>query len=237
LVRPNVVRNTRGVTDTAPRGTRIVVADDDVLMREGLASLLERGGYEVIGQAGDGSELMRLVAEHEPDLAVVDIRMPPDHRTEGLEAAQLIRGQFPETALLILSAHVEVEHAMTLLASGRRTGYLLKSRVTDVDEFLDAVGRVSRGGSVVDPALVQELVAARAVEDPLEDLTRREREVLALMAEGRSNTGIARRLWITEGTVEKHVHSIMSKLRLSETNDDHRRVLAAITFLDAHQTA
>ena len=197
------------MTDVDPRGTRVIVADDDVLMREGLASLLERGGYEVVGQAGDGSELMRLVGEQPPDLAVIDIRMPPDHRTEGLEAAQLIREQFPETALLILSAHVEVEHAMTLLASGRRTGYMLKSRVTDVDEFLDAVGRVSRGGSVVDPALVQELVAARDVEDPLEELTRRERDVLALMAEGRSNAGIGRRLWITEGTVEKHVHSIL----------------------------
>ena len=220
-----------------PVGTRVIVADDDVLMREGLASLLERGGYEVVGQAGDGSELMRLVREHEPDLAVVDIRMPPNHRTEGLEAAQLIRDEFPETALLILSAHVEVEHAMTLLASGRRTGYLLKSRVTDVDEFLDSVARVSRGGSVVDPALVQELLTARDVEDPLEELTRRERDVLALMAEGRSNAGIGRRLWITEGTVEKHVHSILSKLRLPETDDDHRRVLAVVRFLDAHQTA
>ena len=225
------------MTDVDPRGTRVIVADDDVLMREGLASLLARGGYEVVGQAGDGSELMRLVGEQQPALAVVDIRMPPDHRTEGLEAAQLIRDQFPETALLILSAHVEVEHAMTLLASGRRTGYLLKSRVTDVDEFLESVARVSRGGSVVDPALVQELVAARDVEDPLEELTRRERDVLALMAEGRSNAGIARRLWITDGTVEKHVHSILSKLRLPETDDDHRRVLAVVRFLDAHQTA
>jgi DNA-binding NarL/FixJ family response regulator len=232
-----VLRNTLAVTDVDPRGTRVIVADDDVLMREGLASLLERGGYEVVGQAGDGSELMRLVGEQQPDLAVVDIRMPPDHRTEGLEAAQVIREQFPETALLILSAHVEVEHAMTLLTSGRRTGYLLKSRVSDVDEFLDAVGRVSRGGSVVDPALVQELVAARDVEDPLEELTRRERDVLALMAEGRSNAGIGRRLWITEGTVEKHVHSILMKLRLPEADDDHRRVLAVVAFLDTHQTS
>ena len=224
------------MTDVDPRA-RVIVADDDVLMREGLASLLEGGGYEVVGQAGDGSELMRLVGEQQPDLAIVDIRMPPDHRTEGLEAAQVIREQFPETALLILSAHVEVEHAMTLLASGRRTGYLLKSRVTDVDDFLDTVGRVNRGGSVVDPALVQELVAARDVEDPLEELTRRERDVLTLMAEGRSNAGIARRLWITEGTVEKHVHSILSKLRLPDTEDDHRRVLAVVRFLDAHQTA
>ena len=232
-----MLRNTLAVTDVDPRGTRVIVADDDVLMREGLASLLERGGYEVVGQAGDGSELMRLVGEQQPALAVVDIRMPPAHRTEGLEAAQAIREQFPETALLILSAHVEVEHAMTLLASGRRTGYLLKSRVTDVDEFLDAVGRVSRGGSVIDPALVQELVAARDVEDPLEELTRRERDVLALMAEGRSNAGIGRRLWITDGTVEKHVHSILTKLRLPETDDDHRRVRAVVAFLDTHQTS
>ncbi len=232
-----MLRDTLEVSGVDPVGTRVIVADDDVLMREGLASLLERGGYEVVGQAGDGSELMRLVGEQQPDLAVVDIRMPPDHRTEGLEAAQLIRDQFPETALLILSAHVEVEHAMTLLAGGRRTGYLLKSRVTDVDEFLESVARVSRGGSVVDPALVQELLAARDVEDPLEELTRRERDVLALMAEGRSNAGIGRRLWITEGTVEKHVHSILSKLRLPETDDDHRRVLAVVRFLDAHQTA
>jgi DNA-binding NarL/FixJ family response regulator len=220
----------------AEDGTRVMVADDDVLMREGVASLLEQGGYEVVGQAGDGSELMRLVRERRPNVVVVDIRMPPDHRTEGLEAARTVREEFPETAILILSAHVEVAHAMTLLASGRGTGYLLKSRIAELDEFLDAVRRVSRGGSVVDPALVQELVAARRVDDPLEELTRREREVLALMAEGRSNAGIGRRLWITEGTVEKHIHSILMKLRIPETGDDHRRVLAAITFLDAHQT-
>lgn len=216
--------------------TRVVVADDDVLMREGLAGLLAQGGYHVVGQAGDGSELVSLVRERRPELAVVDIRMPPDHRTEGLEAAQTIREEFPETAILILSAYVEVAHAMTLLTTGRRSGYVLKSRVADLEEFLDAVDRVSRGGSVVDPALVQELVATRDVDDPLEELTRREREVLALMAEGLSNAGIGRRLWITEGTVEKHVHSIMTKLRLPETDDNHRRVLAVVAFLDTHQT-
>jgi DNA-binding NarL/FixJ family response regulator len=216
--------------------TRIVVADDDVLMREGVAGLLERGGYHVVGQARDGSELVGLVRKHRPDLAVVDIRMPPTHRTEGLDAARAIREEFPETAILLLSAHVAVAQAMTLLASGRGSGYLLKTRVADVDEFLDAVGRVSAGGSVVDPELIRELVAAREVRDQLEELTPREREVLALMAEGRSNAGISRRLWITQGTVERHVHSIMLKLGLTESDDDHRRVLAAIRFLDAHQT-
>ncbi|HTX62140.1 MAG TPA: response regulator transcription factor, partial [Acidimicrobiales bacterium] len=174
---------------------RVIVAEDDVLMREGLASLLEHGGYEVVGQAGDGPELMRLVRARRPDLAVLDIRMPPAYRTEGLEAARSIREEFPEIAVLILSAHVEVEHALTLLARGSGSGYLLKSRIAELDEFLDAVARVLRGGSVVDPTLVQELVAARGVDDPLAELTRREREVLAVMAEGRSNAGIARRLW------------------------------------------
>ena len=224
------------MTAADPCGTRVIVADDDVLMREGIASLLERGGYEVVGQAGDGPELIRLVREQRPNLAVIDVRMPPTHMTEGLDAARTIREEHPDAAILILSAHVEVEHATTLLASGRRTGYMLKSRVADLDEFLDGVGRVSRGGSVIDPALVQELVAARDVDDPLAELTSRERDVLALMAEGRSNAGIGRRLWITEGTVEKHVHSILTKLRLPETDDDHRRVLAVVTFLDVHQT-
>jgi DNA-binding NarL/FixJ family response regulator len=218
------------------RRQRVIIADDDVLMREGLASLLGQGGYDVVGQAGDGSGLMRLVRDSLPDLVVVDIRMPPAHLTEGLEAARLIRAEFPATAILILSAYVEVADAMTLLASGRGTGYLLKSRITELEEFLEAVERVSGGGSVVDPALVEELVTVRDVRDPLEELTRRERDVLALMAEGRSNAGIGRRLWISERTVERHVHTIMMKLRLPETGDDHRRVLAAITFLDAHQT-
>jgi serine/threonine-protein kinase PknK len=212
---------------------RVVVAEDDVLMREGLAGLLERAGYEVVGQAGDGTQLVQLVRERRPDLAVVDIRMPPDHRTEGLDAARTIREEFPDTAILILSAHVEVTEAVTLLATGRGTGYLLKSRVSELDDFLDAVARVSRGGSVVDPALVQELIGGRDVGDALKDLTAREREVLGLMAEGYSNAGIGRRLFITESTVEKHVHSIMMKLPVPDTDDVHRRVLAAIRFLDA----
>jgi DNA-binding NarL/FixJ family response regulator len=216
---------------------RVVVADDDVLLRAGLTSVLEGAGFEVVGEAGDGTELVELVRELEPDLAIVDIRMPPSYSTEGLEAAGAIREELPETAILILSAHVEVAHAMTLLASGQRSGYVLKSRVTDLDEFLHTVDRVCRGASVVDPSLVQELVAAHSVNDPLDVLTPREREVLALMAEGRSNAGIGRRLWVTEGTVEKHVHSILAKLRLPETGDDHRRVLAVVTFLDARQVA
>jgi DNA-binding NarL/FixJ family response regulator len=218
---------------TTMNRTRVALAEDDVLLREGLASLLERSGFDVVGQSGDGDELMALVREHRPDLAIVDIRMPPTHSTEGLDAARLIRQEFPETAILVLSAHVEVEHAMDLLASGQHSGYLLKSRITDVDEFIETVERIVKGGSVVDPGLVQELVAARRVDDPLEDLSPREREVLSLMAEGRSNAGIARELWVTEGTVEKHVHSILMKLRLPETGDDHRRVLAVLTFLEA----
>ena len=212
---------------------RVIVADDDVLLREGLAGLLERSGFQVVGQCGDASELIELVREHQPELVTVDIRMPPSHTTEGLEAARAIREEVPETAILVLSAHVEVEHAMDLLSSGERIGYLLKSRVTDVDDFLVTLKRIVEGASVVDPALVQELVAARRVNDPLEHISPRELEVLALMAEGRSNAGIARQLWVTEGTVEKHVHSILMKLRLPETGDDHRRVLAVVTYLDA----
>jgi serine/threonine-protein kinase PknK len=213
-------------------GTRVVIADDDVLLRAGLASLLERASFEVIGQAGNGTELLGLVHQHLPDLAIVDIRMPPTYSTEGLEAAQAIRQERPETAILVLSAHVDVEHAMQLLASGQRVGYLLKSRVTNVDEFIDTLERVAKGGSVVDPALVQELFGARRRRDPLTALTDRGREVLTLIAEGRSNAGVARRLWVTEGTVEKHVRSILTKLDLPETDDDHRRVLAVLTYLE-----
>ena len=215
------------------RATRVALAEDDVLLREGLAGLLERSGYEIVGQCGDASELIELAREHQPELVIVDIRMPPSHTTEGLKAARVIREEVPQTAILVLSAHVEVEHAMDLLGSGERIGYLLKSRVTDVDDFLATLDRIVQGASVVDPALVQELVAARRVNDPLEHLSPRELEVLALMAEGRSNAGIARQLWVTEGTIEKHVHSILRKLRLPEGEDDHRRVLAVVTYLDA----
>ncbi len=214
-------------------GLRVVLADDDVLLREGLASLLQRPGLEVVGQAGDSAQLLTLVRENVPDLVLVDIRMPPTHTVEGLEAAAVIRKEFPETGIVVLSAHVDVEHAMTLLASGEGIGYLLKSRVVDVDEFIDALRRIAKGGSVVDPELVKELVGARRRLDPLAVLSAREREVLALMAEGRSNAGIAGRLWVTEGTVEKHVRSILAKLNLPETAADHRRVLAVITFLEA----
>jgi DNA-binding NarL/FixJ family response regulator len=214
-------------------GHRVAIADDDVLLREGLASLLEGAGFDVVGQVGTASGLIALVREHRPDLAVIDIRMPPTHTTEGLDAARLIREESPETAILLLSAHVEVEHAMDLLGSGERSGYLLKSRVTNFEEFVEALERIVKGGSVIDPSMVQELFAAKRANDPLEELTPREREVLALMAEGRSNAGIAKELVVTEGTVEKHVHSILMKLPLPQTEDDHRRVLAVITYLDA----
>jgi serine/threonine-protein kinase PknK len=212
---------------------RVVVADDDVLLREGIAGLLERSGFEIAGQAGDVTDLLRVVRDHEPDLVIVDIRMPPRQETEGLEAARVIRGELPEIGILVLSAHAEVAEAMELLATGRGIGYLLKSRVTKVDDFIHAVDRVIDGGSVVDPTIVQELVGARRREDRLERLTLREREVLAVMAEGASNVGIAKRLWVTESTVEKHVRGIFSKLSLPETPDDHRRVHAVITFLDS----
>jgi DNA-binding NarL/FixJ family response regulator len=212
----------------------VALADDDVLLREGVASLLDRSGFEVVGQAGDADQLLELVREHRCDLAIVDIRMPPSHTTEGLDAAHVIRAEQPAVGIVVLSAHVEVEHAKDLLASGHGIGYLLKTRVTDVADFIDALERVADGGAVIDPTLVSELVSSRVVDDPLEALTPREREVLGLMAEGRSNAGIARRLWVTEGTVEKHVQSILGKLGLRATDDDdHRRVLAVITYLDA----
>jgi serine/threonine-protein kinase PknK len=214
-------------------GGRVVVADDDILLREGIASLLSGAGYEVVGQAGDAQALNEQVRERAPDVVVTDIRMPPTHSTEGLESARTIRREFPAIGILLLSAYVEIEEAMDLLENGERIGYLLKSRVMNAGDLVDALERIARGGSVVDPALVQELVVQRRRDDPLAELTPREREVLALMAEGRSNSGIAHRLWITEGAVEKHVRSILAKLNLPTLEDDHRRVLAVLTFLEA----
>jgi DNA-binding NarL/FixJ family response regulator len=212
---------------------QVVLADDDVLLREGIASLLDRSGFEVVGQAGNSTELLTLARSARPELAIIDIRMPPGHSTEGLQAARVIRAELPGTAIIVLSAHVEVNEAMDLLAGGERLGYLLKSRVTDVAEFIDTVKRITGGASVVDPSLVQELVRARRRRDPLDVLSQREREVLALMAEGASNAGIAQRIFVTEGTVEKHVRSILTKLDLPASETDHRRVLAVLKFLEA----
>jgi DNA-binding NarL/FixJ family response regulator len=213
--------------------TRVVVADDDLLVREGIARLLKRSRFELSGVAGDASELMQLVRREAPDIVVLDIRMPPSYSTEGFEAAHAIRGQFPEIGIMLLSAHAEVNRAVDLLAEGERVGYLLKTRVTNATAFLEDLQRVADGGSVIDPTLVKELVSSGNVDDPLRALTAREREVLGHMAEGRSNAGIARVLWVTEGTVKKHVRSILAKLPLPDTGDDHRRVLAVITFLEA----
>jgi serine/threonine-protein kinase PknK len=210
---------------------RVVIADDDMLLRAGLVALLEESGYRVVGQAGDARALVELARNERPDVAIVDIRMPPTNTTEGLEAARAIRDELPDIAILVLSAHIEVEHAMELLGVGQGIGYVLKTRVASIDDLTDTLGRIIAGGSVVDPALVQELVTARRATDPLEPLTTREREVLALMAEGRSNRGIARHLWLAEGTVEKHIKNIFAKLRLPDAADDHRRVLAVVTFL------
>ena len=213
--------------------SRVVVAEDDVLLREGIASLLTGAGFDVVGQAGDASALASVVREQVPDLVIVDIRMPPTHQWEGLDAAREIRAEFPQIGILVLSAHVEIDEALDLLEDGRGIGYLLKSRVMKVNDIVDALQRISDGGSVVDPALVQELVARRQRDDPLAELTRREREVLALVAEGHSNHGIAGRLFVTEGAVEKHVRNILAKLRLPVTEDAHRRVLAVLIFLAA----
>jgi DNA-binding NarL/FixJ family response regulator len=212
---------------------RVVVAEDDVLLREGLVSLLNQFGFDIVGQAGDGPSLLALVRDTKPELVVTDIRMPPTHASEGLDAARVIRAELPDTAIMVLSAHVDVDQAMELLRGGRGVGYLLKSRVTDVADFVDTLKRIANGATVVDPALVSELVSASRRGDPLSALSARELEVLALMAEGRSNVGIAHRLWVTEGTVEKHVSNILSKLDLPGTEDAHRRVLAVITFLEA----
>src|SRR5258705_13278514 len=230
MLSPSVMPETAPVRKHAPR---VVLADDDVLLREGLASLLDRSGFDVAGQAGNGPGLLALVRSAQPDLAIIDIRMPPTHATEGLQAARVIREELPGTAIIVLSAHVEVDQAMELLAGGQGLGYLLKSRVTDVTEFIETVERITAGASVVDPALVQELVMARRRRDPLDLLSPREREVLGLMAEGASNSGIAGKIFVSEGTVEKHVRSILGKLDLPESETDHRRVLAVLKYLEA----
>jgi DNA-binding NarL/FixJ family response regulator len=211
---------------------RVVLADDDVLLREGIASVLREVGHIVVGQASDGDGLMQLVRAEEPDLAVVDIRMPPSNTWEGIDVARQIRADFPAIGVLLLSAHLELDTAMDVLSGGERIGYLLKSRVTQIADLVDALERVAAGGSVIDPALVQELFARRSKNDPLARLTDREREVLRLVAEGRSNAGIARQLWVTEGAVEKHIRSILAKLDLPTGQDDHRRVLAVLAYLD-----
>ena len=207
-----------------------------MLLREGVAGLLERAGFEVVGQAGDADRLIALVRTQRPDLVVVDIRMPPGHSTEGLAAALTIRKEFPEIGIVVLSAFVHAEHAVELLSSGQGIGYLLKDRVEDVTEFVQSLQRVADGGMVIDPALVQDLVRSRPDHDPFGALSAREREVLALMAEGRSNAGMARQIWVAESTVEKHVHSILGKLDLPESADDHRRVLAVLAYLSSAGT-
>jgi DNA-binding NarL/FixJ family response regulator len=217
----------------ATAAVRVVVAEDDVLLREGLVSLLDQSGFEVVGQAGSGPDLLSLVRATTPELVVTDIRMPPGNANEGLDAARVIRAELPDTAILVLSAHVDVDQAMELLGSGHGIGYLLKCRVTDVADFIDTLQRIAKGALVVDPALVSELVSGVRWADPLSALSARELEVLALMAEGLSNAGIAHRIWVTEGTVAKHVSSILSKLDLPATDDAHRRVLAVITFLES----
>ncbi|HLM31352.1 MAG TPA: response regulator transcription factor [Solirubrobacterales bacterium] len=211
---------------------RVIVAEDSVLLREGIARLLDERGFDVVGQAGDADDLLRKVGAHKPDVAVVDIRMPPTNTDDGLRAALRIRGQHPDTGVLVLSAYVEEAYALELVAdSASGLGYLLKDRIADVDGFVDAVRRVGHGGSALDPEVVSRLVGRSRRDDPLEALTPREREVLELMAEGRSNAAIAERLVITERAVEKHVTSIFSKLDLTPAPEDHRRVLAVLTFL------
>ncbi|HLM92713.1 MAG TPA: response regulator transcription factor [Gaiellaceae bacterium] len=211
---------------------RVVLAEDSVLLREGVARILVEAGFEVVGQAGNADELLLKVRSYSPDVAIVDIRMPPTHTDEGLRAAQEIREKHPNCGVLVLSQYVEAAYAMELLAeSAEGVGYLLKDRVSDVNEFADAVRRVGEGGSALDPTIVSQLVGRRRRDDPIDQLTPREREVLGLMAEGRSNSGIAEQLVVTERAVEKHVTSIFSKLRLPAASEDHRRVLAVLAYL------
>jgi len=213
---------------------RVVVADDSVLLREGVVRLLEDSGFDVVGQAGDADDLRRKVYAHKPDVAVVDVRMPPDNTDDGLRAALEIRDRQPETGVLVLSQYVEEGYALDLVGEGGGgVGYLLKDRVADLDRFTDSVRRVGSGGSALDPDVVARLLGRSRREDPLEEITPREREVLELMAEGRSNNAIAEALVVTERAVEKHVTSIFGKLGLTPTAEDHRRVLAVLAFLRA----
>jgi DNA-binding NarL/FixJ family response regulator len=214
---------------------RVVLADDAVILREGLARLLVEAGFDVVGQAADADELLEQIESTSPDVAIVDIRMPPTHTDEGLQAAAEIRAGHPSVGILVLSQYVRPSYALELLSHGTEgVGYLLKDRVSDLAELASSVRRVGEGGSVLDPSVVAQLVERpRSGDDPLEDLTEREREVLSLMAEGRSNRAIGERLFITEHTVEKHVKNILGKLRLPESPDDHRRVLAVLTYLSA----
>ena len=213
---------------------RVVLGEDSLLLRAGIARLLEDAGIEVVGQAGDLDDVLRKVRAHKPDLAIVDIKMPPTHTNEGLKAALVIRAELPRTAVLVLSQYVEKEYAAELLADNAEgVGYLLKDRVGDIDRFIDTVRRVAEGGSALDPEVVSQMLARRRSDDPLDGLTRREREVLAMMAEGRSNHSMATELVVTERAVEKHVTSIFAKLNLPATTDDHRRVLAVLAYLNA----
>jgi DNA-binding NarL/FixJ family response regulator len=217
-----------------PHPVRVVLADDAVLLRESLAGALRATGFEVTGEAGDPDELLQFVDATRPDVAVVDIRMPPTHTEEGIEAAQTIRERFPEVGVLVLSQHLQTAYAVKLLSGGvERIGYLLKDRVARLEELEDAIRRIADGETVVDPQVVARLVQRRRERDVLEDLTDREREVLALMAEGRSNRAIAQQLYVTERTVEAHVAGIFKHLGLAQDLDDHRRVLAVITYLRA----
>lgn len=213
---------------------RIVIADDAVLLREGLVRLLTESGHEVVAAVGDGDALVEAVVRHQPDVSIVDVRMPPSHTDEGLRAAVEARRLVPRSPILVLSQYVEVSYADDLLATGGAgggIGYLLKDRVAAIDEFLDALRRVAAGGTVLDPEVVGQLFARRRRDDPLRELTPREREVLALMAEGRSNTAIARALVVSDGAVEKHVRNIFTKLTLPPDTEQHRRVLAVLTYL------
>jgi DNA-binding NarL/FixJ family response regulator len=212
---------------------RVIVADDSMLVREGVVRLLEAAGFEVVGQAADGEALMRKTRAHKPDVAIIDIRMPPTHTDEGLKAAQAIRREMPDTKVLVLSEYIEGEYAVQLLGDDAAgVGYLLKDRVYDTEHFADAVRRVAAGGSALDPEVVSQMLGRRRIETPLEDLTPSERKVLELMAEGRSNRAIAETLVISERAVEKHVTSIFAKLNLPPAAEDHRRVRAVLAFLE-----